>query len=54
MINKPIWIVSCKAHPSEGCSIKFDNSEFYFVEPRRLGSNAQHLYLAYKASYYLG
>lgn len=44
MINKPIWIVSCKARPLEGCSIKFDNSEFYFVEslvPANSSSKAQ-------------
>ncbi len=32
MSNKPLWIISSKARPLEGCWIKFDNSEFYFVE----------------------
>jgi hypothetical protein len=32
MGNKPLWVVSSKARPLDGCSIKFDNSEFYFVE----------------------
>ncbi len=32
MTNKPLWIISSKARPLEGCRIKFDNSEFYLVE----------------------
>lgn len=32
MSDKQIWIVSSKARPLEGCPIKFDDSEFYFVD----------------------
>lgn len=44
MSNKPLWIISSKARPLEGCPIKFDNSEFYFVEclvPANSTSEAQ-------------